>query len=110
MGDHEARRQPAGEVSLSARQPLSSALASPRMDLIRRTIDLDSATDERLRRLAAQRGRSEAGVIAEALAQFDRTHLWHRGGVSGLMQAAYRFSHEPFLNIDVKAGRASKPQ
>ncbi|MFT3937266.1 ribbon-helix-helix protein, CopG family [Rhodopseudomonas sp.] len=43
------------------------------MNTNRRTIDLDPATDERLRRLAAQRGQTKADVIAEALALLDRT-------------------------------------
>ncbi|PPQ45561.1 hypothetical protein [Rhodopseudomonas palustris] len=38
------------------------------MNLIRRTFDLDLATDERLRALAAERGQDEAAVLAKALA------------------------------------------
>jgi predicted transcriptional regulator len=41
------------------------------MNLIRRTIDLDATTDERLRTLAAERGQNEAAVLAEAIALLD---------------------------------------
>lgn len=38
------------------------------MKLIRRTIELDATTDARLRALAAERGKDEAAVLAEAVA------------------------------------------
>lgn len=41
------------------------------MNLIRRTIELDPSTDERLRALAAERGQDEAAVLAEAIALLD---------------------------------------
>jgi predicted transcriptional regulator len=41
------------------------------MNLIRRTLDLDAATDARLRELAAERGQDEAAVLAEAVALLD---------------------------------------
>ena len=41
------------------------------MNLIRRTFDLDLATDERLKALAAERGQDEAAVLAKALALLD---------------------------------------
>lgn len=41
------------------------------MNLIRRTLDIDSATDARLRELAAERGQDEAAVLAEAVALLD---------------------------------------
>jgi predicted transcriptional regulator len=41
------------------------------MNLIRRTIDIDAATDERLRELAAERGQDETAVLAEAVALLD---------------------------------------
>ncbi|MBB1092988.1 hypothetical protein HUU61_17070 [Rhodopseudomonas palustris] len=41
------------------------------MNLIRRTIDLDATTDERLRSLAAERGQDEAAILAEAIALLD---------------------------------------
>jgi predicted transcriptional regulator len=41
------------------------------MNLIRRTIDLDATTDERLRSLAAERGQDEAAVLADAIALLD---------------------------------------
>lgn len=41
------------------------------MNLIRRTLSLDAATDARLRELAAERGQDEAAVLAEAVALLD---------------------------------------
>lgn len=41
------------------------------MNLIRRTLDIDAATDARLRELAAERGQDEAAVLAEAVALLD---------------------------------------
>jgi predicted transcriptional regulator len=41
------------------------------MNTIRRTLDLDAATDARLRALAAERGQNEAAVLAEAIALLD---------------------------------------
>jgi predicted transcriptional regulator len=41
------------------------------MNIIRRTIDIDAATDERLRELAAERGQDESAVLAEAVALLD---------------------------------------
>lgn len=41
------------------------------MNLIRRTLDIDPATDARLRELAAERGQDEAAVLAEAVALLD---------------------------------------
>lgn len=41
------------------------------MNLIRRNIELDPATDARLRELAAERGQDEAAVLAEAVALLD---------------------------------------
>jgi hypothetical protein len=41
------------------------------MNLIRRTLDIDPATDARLRELAAERGQGEAAVLAEAVALLD---------------------------------------
>jgi len=41
------------------------------MNLIRRNIALDPATDTRLRQLAAERGQDEAAVLAEAVALLD---------------------------------------
>jgi hypothetical protein len=41
------------------------------MNYVRRTIDLDVATDARLRALAAERGKDEAAVQAEAVALLD---------------------------------------
>lgn len=43
----------------------------PFMNLIRRSISLDPATDARLRELAAERGQDEAAVLAEAVALLD---------------------------------------
>jgi hypothetical protein len=41
------------------------------MNTIRRTLDLDAATDARLRALVAERGQDEAAVLAEAIALLD---------------------------------------
>jgi len=41
------------------------------MNIIRRTLDIDAATDARLRELAAERGQDEAAVLAEAVALLD---------------------------------------
>jgi predicted transcriptional regulator len=41
------------------------------MNLIRRTLEIDPATDARLRELAAERGQDEAAVLAEAVALLD---------------------------------------
>lgn len=41
------------------------------MNFVRRTLELDPATDERLRALAAERGLGEAAVLAEAIALLD---------------------------------------
>jgi len=41
------------------------------MNLIRRTLDIDPATDARLRELAAERGQDVAAVLAEAVALLD---------------------------------------
>ncbi len=41
------------------------------MNLIRRTLSLDAATDARLREMAAERGQDEAAVLAEAVALLD---------------------------------------
>jgi predicted transcriptional regulator len=41
------------------------------MNLIRRTLDIDAATDARLRELAAERGQDEAAILAEAVALLD---------------------------------------
>jgi predicted transcriptional regulator len=41
------------------------------MHIIRRTLDIDAATDARLRELAAERGQDEAAVLAEAVALLD---------------------------------------
>jgi predicted transcriptional regulator len=41
------------------------------MNIIRRTLDIDAATDARLRELAAERGQNEAAVLAEAVALLD---------------------------------------
>jgi hypothetical protein len=41
------------------------------MNLIRRTLSIDAATDARLRELAAERGLDEAAVLAEAVALLD---------------------------------------
>ena len=38
------------------------------MSTVRRTLDLDSETDERLQFLAAERGKDAAGVVADAIA------------------------------------------
>ena len=43
------------------------------MNLITRTLDLDSETDARLSELAAERGQEIAAVIAEAVALLDST-------------------------------------
>jgi predicted transcriptional regulator len=41
------------------------------MNLVRRTFDLDSETDARLRELATERGQDVSAVLAEAVALFD---------------------------------------
>jgi predicted transcriptional regulator len=41
------------------------------MNIIRRTLDIDVATDARLRELAAERGQDVAAVLAEAVALLD---------------------------------------
>lgn len=41
------------------------------MNMVRRLIDLDAATDARLRELAAERGQDEAAILAEAVALLD---------------------------------------
>lgn len=41
------------------------------MNLVRRTLDIDSETDTRLRELAAERGQDIAAVLAEAVALLD---------------------------------------
>ena len=41
------------------------------MNLVRRTLDIDSETDTRLRELAAERGQDIAVVLAEAVALLD---------------------------------------
>jgi len=41
------------------------------MNLVRRTLDIDSETDARLRELAAERGQDIAAVLAEAVALLD---------------------------------------
>lgn len=41
------------------------------MNIVRRTIAIDAATDERLRAMAAERGQDEAAVLAEAVALLD---------------------------------------
>ena len=41
------------------------------MNIIRRTLNIDPATDARLRELAAERGQDEAAVLAEAVALLD---------------------------------------
>ncbi|AXK81270.1 hypothetical protein DW352_12555 [Pseudolabrys taiwanensis] len=38
------------------------------MNIVRRTISIDAATDERLRALATERGQDEAALLAEAVA------------------------------------------
>ena len=41
------------------------------MNIIRRTLDIDTATDARLTELAAERGQDVAAVLAEAVALLD---------------------------------------
>jgi len=41
------------------------------MNIVRRTLDIDTATDERLRALAAERGQDVSAVLAEAVALLD---------------------------------------
>lgn len=41
------------------------------MNLIRRTLEIDSATDARLSEMAAERGQDVAAVLAEAVALLD---------------------------------------
>jgi predicted transcriptional regulator len=41
------------------------------MNIVRRMIEIDATTDERLRALAAERGRDEAALLAEAVALLD---------------------------------------
>lgn len=41
------------------------------MNVIRRTIDIDPATDARLQEMAKERGQNEYAVLAEALALLD---------------------------------------
>jgi predicted transcriptional regulator len=41
------------------------------MNIIRRTLDIDAATDERLREIAAERGQDISAVLAEAVALLD---------------------------------------
>ena len=41
------------------------------MNMIRRTLDIDAATDARLRELATERGQDVAAVLAEAVALLD---------------------------------------
>ncbi len=41
------------------------------MNVIRRTIDIDSTTDARLQEMAKERGQDESAVLAEALALLD---------------------------------------
>jgi hypothetical protein len=41
------------------------------MNIIRRTLDIDAATDACLRELAAERGQDEAAVLAEGVALLD---------------------------------------
>jgi predicted transcriptional regulator len=41
------------------------------MNIIRRTLDIDAATDERLREIAAERGQEVSAVLAEAVALLD---------------------------------------
>lgn len=41
------------------------------MNIVRRTIAIDAATDERLCAMAAERGQDEAASLAEALAVVD---------------------------------------
>jgi predicted transcriptional regulator len=42
-----------------------------RMNIIRRTLDIDTATDARLRAMADERGQDVAAVLAEAVALLD---------------------------------------
>jgi predicted transcriptional regulator len=41
------------------------------MNVVRRTLDIDTETDERLRELAAERGQDVTAVLAEAVALLD---------------------------------------
>jgi predicted transcriptional regulator len=41
------------------------------MNIIRRTLDIDTATDARLKELAAERGQDVSAVLAEAVALLD---------------------------------------
>jgi predicted transcriptional regulator len=41
------------------------------MNMVRRTLDIDSETDDRLRAMAAKRGQDVAAVLAEAVALLD---------------------------------------
>jgi predicted transcriptional regulator len=41
------------------------------MNLVRRTLEMDAATDARLRELASERGQDVAAVLAEAVALLD---------------------------------------
>ena len=41
------------------------------MNVIRRTLEIDAATDSRLRELAAERGKDVSAVLAEAVALLD---------------------------------------
>lgn len=41
------------------------------MNVVRRTLDIDTATDARLRELAAERGQDVSAVLAEAVALLD---------------------------------------
>jgi predicted transcriptional regulator len=41
------------------------------MNVIRRTLEIDSATDERLRELASEQGKDVTAILAEAVALLD---------------------------------------
>jgi predicted transcriptional regulator len=51
------------------------------MNEIRRTIEIDAATDERLRTLARERGQDVAAVIAEAVALLDHSAVFDDLGI-----------------------------
>ncbi len=51
-------------------RPVSGAY-SDRMNIIRRTLDIDADTDARLREMADERGQDVAAVLAEAVALLD---------------------------------------
>ena len=60
-----------GQADVGTLDNFASRTYPAHMNMVRRTLDIDTSTDARLRELAAERGQDVSAVLAEAVALLD---------------------------------------